>query len=193
MLHIFLSQIPLIAQAENATAQGPGSSAEATEAEVVEVEPEAEGEVELEKGKGEVIEVELPAFLGRFGYDFFTGARNRIIRQEQMLTAATEAARAVPSAVPTAVTPTELARPPARDAISGFVGPVDMMDANVAATVPAKYVLAPGDRLTIRFWSDVLELQTLELVVDGKGEVIVPRVGSMVVRSMTLAQFQDAV
>jgi protein involved in polysaccharide export with SLBB domain len=194
MPHVFLSQIPLIAQAENATAQGPESSAEATGAEVVEVEPKAEEEVELEKGKGEVIEVELPDFLGRFGYDFFTGARNRIIRQEQMLTAATEAARATPSAeAPTVVVPTELARPPARDAISGFVGPVDMMDANVAATVPAKYVLAPGDRLTVRFWSDVLELQTLEIVVDEKGEVIVPRLGSMVVRSMTLAQFQDAV
>ena len=117
------------------------------------------------------------ASLKRFGYDFFTGAKNRILKLEESLAEATGKLPA-PSVV--------------RDAISGFVGPVDMMSANVAATVPAKYVLGPGDRLTLRLWTDVVEPQTIPLVVDSTGEIIIPKAGKIVARGMTLAQFQEA-
>ncbi len=94
------------------------------------------------------IEAEAPAPLKRFGYNFFTGARHRVLKLEESLAEAT------------GETPTSSV---IRDAISGFVGPVDMMSANVAATVPPKYVLGPGDRLTLHFWSDVevMEFQTV--------------------------------
>ncbi|MFC1715305.1 SLBB domain-containing protein [Candidatus Poribacteria bacterium] len=118
-----------------------------------------------------------PASLKKFGYDFFTGAKNRILKLEESLTEATGELPA-PSAV--------------RDAISGFVGPMDMMSANVTATVPAKYMLGPGDRLTLRLWTDVMEPQTIPLVVDNNGEIAVPKVGKIVARGMTLAQFQEA-
>jgi len=121
--------------------------------------------------------IEVPAPPERFGYRFFTGARNRIVKLEESLAEATGAAPA-PAMV--------------RDAVSGFVGPMDMMGANVAATVPSKYALGPGDRITLRFWSDVLEYQNLVVIVDDKGEVEIPRAGKMVVRGMTLAQFQEA-
>jgi len=168
---------------------------EVSEAKVVEdkvpaedLKPVVKPEVEKEKIKKPELEkkeslispsVETPVPIpARFGYDFFTGARNRILKLEESLTEAT------------VETPTSSA---IRDALSGFVGPIDMMSANVAATVPSKYILGPGDRLTIYYWSDVevMELQTASLVVDDKGEVIIPKVRKIVVRGMTLAQFQE--
>lgn len=146
-------------------------------------EPESEGkgeESEIGKELGDFIRAQAFDFPRRFGYEYFTGARNRIT----MLEAELGGAR-VPRAA---------SQLTARDAISGFVGPVEMMGANVAATVPSKYVLNPGDRLTIQFWSDILELQTIHVVIDSKGEVIIPNIGSPIVaRGMTLAQFQSAV
>ena len=69
-----------------------------------------------------------------------------------------------------------------------------MMDSNVSVTVPVQYALRPGDKLKIQYWSDVLELQTVEIIVDSKGEVEIPRIGEpIVVRGMTLEQFQKAV
>jgi len=169
---------------------GEAPPEEVGEAEAAEVEPDVTPEAEKEGIKkpaleededasAGVIDVEVPVPLKRFGYDFFKGARNRILKLEESLA---EATGEVPTSSVT------------RDAISGFVGPVDMMSANVAATVPSNYVLGPGDRLTIHFWSDVevMELQTVSLVVDDRGEVIIPRARKIVVRGMTLPQFQEA-
>ena len=159
---------------------------EATESES-EVTPEAEKErvekPDLEKSEYlkeiQRDDVKASAPPKRFGYDFFTGARNRMLKLEESLAEVT-------GEMPTSSV--------VRDAISGFVGPMDMMNANVAATVPSKYVLGPGDRLTLHYWSDVevMELQTVSLVVDDRGEVIIPRARKIVVRGMTLAQFQEA-
>ena len=128
-------------------------------------------------GETERSAVEIPVSFKRFGYNFFAGARNRILRLEESVENDTEAAPSL-SAV--------------KDAISGFVGPMDMVNANVTATVPSKYVLGPGDRLTLHFWSDIEELQTVSLIVDDKGEVVIPKARKMVVRGMTLAQFEEA-
>ncbi len=126
------------------------------------------------------IKIEIPEPPERFGYRFFTGARNRILKLEDSLIAMAGATGMAP--VPSMV----------RDALSGFVGPMDMVNANVTATVPSKYVLGPGDRITLHFWSDLLEYQTVLLAVDDNGEIEIPKSGKMVVRGMTLEQFQEA-
>ena len=154
-----------VAQIETPSEE-PGDSGAATES-------------ELEGGKeAEQLETERLPSLRKFGYDFFTSSRNRILRLEKTYVEAQDGTVPVPLK--------------ARDAISGFVGPIDMMGANVAATVPAKYVLGPGDRLTIHFWSEATELQTVSVVVDNAGEILLPKTGKMIVRGMTLMQFEAA-
>ncbi|MBM3212489.1 hypothetical protein FJZ33_09725, partial [Candidatus Poribacteria bacterium] len=179
-----LAQTPVIQQDANADIT-PGTQAEASPvpqspidtkplAETSGIQEEISEEVEPGKAPGNVISQPGIDFPRRFGYDYFAGARSKIIAQEQTL-------------VDRPLTRVE------KDAISGFVGPIDMMSANVTATVPSKYVLSPGDKLKVQYWSDVVEPQTINLVVDSKGEVTIPKIGEpIVVRGMTLAQFQDA-
>ncbi len=123
----------------------------------------------------EDLSVIVPQLPKRFGFDFFASARNRILNLEK-------------NGQPIDISLSE------KDAISGFVGPMDMASSSVQATVPPRYVLGPGDRIIVNFWSDVVELQTETLVVDSKGEVVIPKSGRiMVVRGMTLSQFEEAV
>ncbi|MGB9596746.1 MAG: SLBB domain-containing protein, partial [Candidatus Poribacteria bacterium] len=74
-----------------------------------------------------------------------------------------------------------------------FVGPMDMANANIQATVPDRYTLGPGDKINITYWTDIVEPKTEILTVDEKGEVTTEKLGKMVVRGMTLAQFEEAV
>ncbi|MBD3184573.1 hypothetical protein GF312_19990, partial [Candidatus Poribacteria bacterium] len=114
----------------------------------------------------------------RFGFDFFTGARNRILKIEDKVKDGKDI---------------DITSPTVKDAISGFVGPIDMMDSNVSANIPSKYILSPGDRLTLHFWSDMeVDIQSIPLMVDSKGEVIIPKIGNISARGMTLAQFEEA-
>ena len=129
----------------------------------------------------ERVEAKFPVALTRFGYDFFAGARNRILEPDKVIPAENYGAEKRET---TTVQ---------KDAISGFVGPIDMMNTNVNATVPDRYILGPGDRINITYWTDVIELRTESLIVDDNGEVTIEKLGKMVVRGMTLAQFQDAV
>jgi protein involved in polysaccharide export with SLBB domain len=119
----------------------------------------------------------VDARLKRFGYDYFEGARNRILSLETTLTDLED--RDIPP-------------PSIKDAISGFVGPIDMMKGNVNAIVPHNRILRPGDRLTLIFWSDQIPLEQHEIVVDQQGNVLLPQVGRFVVRGMTLDQFERA-
>lgn len=119
--------------------------------------------------------IEVSQSSKRFGLDFFISAKNRILNLEKN------------------GQPTDFSSPE-KSAISGFVGPMDMVSSSVQATVPPRYILGPGDRITVNFWSDVVELQTETLVVDNNGEVVIPKTGRiMVVRGMTLSQFEEAV
>jgi len=139
----------------------------------------------------ERIEAKFPPTLTRFGYDFFAGARNRILKSDknissnEMISAENDA-----ETIQTRTEQTGIAQ---KDAISGFVGPIDMMNANVNATVPDRYILGPGDKITITYWTDVMDLTTESLIVDENGEVTIEKLGKIVARGMTLAQFQDAV
>ena len=110
--------------------------------------------------------------LRRFGYDYFEGARKRILRIEETLRE-----RGIPSAT-------------VKDAISGFVGPTEMMSNNVNAIVSHNRVLEPGDKLTVIYWSDQTPLSRHNLVVDNQGHIILPGVGQLVVRGMTIDRFE---
>jgi len=59
--------------------------------------------------------------------------------------------------------------------------------------MPPLYILSPGDRLTINYWGDLIELTTVRLVLDEKGDVIVTKAGKISARGMSLAHFQQAV
>src|SRR3972149_7445412 len=85
--------------------------------------------------------------LRRFGMPFFKPARNRILTLEEMMR--------------------QGKRPPVdqRDALSGFVGPLDMVSSYVNATIPPQYVLNPGDTVIIHYWGDLLELTELSLTL----------------------------
>ena len=110
--------------------------------------------------------------LKRFGYDYFEGARKRILRIEETL-----GEQGIP---PSTV----------KDAISGFVGPTEMMSNNVNAVVPHNRVLGPGDKLTVIYWSDQTPLNRHDLVVDNQGNVILPGIGQIVARGMTIDRFE---
>jgi len=204
---------PETSQADSDT---PVTPDEASVEEVIEEEQEEPEEPEEEKEE-QAASKEADELPKRFGYNFFAGARRRIrkleeilesgetlsesqiqvparqVPQRQVIPSQTSLDRISPEQSTTRQTLTTPAVSTAADAISGFVGPVEMMGSNVVATVPSKYVLGPGDKITLKFWSEALELQVVPLIVDSKGELILPGgAGKMVVRGMTLVQFQEA-
>ncbi len=113
---------------------------------------------------------------GQFGMDFFAPARKRILALENQI-------------ISGQVTLPGLQQ---KDALSGFVGPLEMVTSSVYAAIPQRYVLSPGDTVTLVFWGKILELQKVSLVVEKTGEVTLPKVGKIVVQGMTLDQFQNA-
>lgn len=79
------------------------------------------------------------------------------------------------------------------DASRYFVGPFDMMGANVFVPAPDRYQLGPGDVLTIRVWSDTMDPQEFTAKVSARGTVDLPVSGKqIVVRGQTLAQAEAA-
>ena len=112
----------------------------------------------------------------RYGYDFFANAKNIILKAEKNQLAD--------------IYKDKITK---KDAISGFVGPMDMMNANVNATVPDNYILGANDKITVTYWTDAVEPVTEFLIVNEKGEVTIEKLGKMVVRGMTLAQFEETV
>lgn len=128
-----------------------------------------------EKGNKQLEEKTSAGQLGRYGFDLFAPSRKRILMLEE------------------AISKGEI--PPAlqKDALAGFVGPLDMISASVNASIPPQYVLNPGDQVTVYYWGDLIELISLKLKIDENGEVAIPQAGKMVVRGMSLAQFQKAV
>ena len=111
----------------------------------------------------------------RYGFDLFTASRRRILYLEDALSKG------------------ELPPALSKDAISSFVGPLDMLSAAVNASVPLRYALSPGDEITLYYWGDLIELTTVKLKLDAGGEVAIPQAGKIVARGMSLPQFQKAV
>jgi protein involved in polysaccharide export with SLBB domain len=125
---------------------------------------------DLKDAKGETVQR-----LRRFGLDLFAPSRKRVLFLEEALSRGE-----VPAALQ-------------KDALSGFIGPLDMVSSIVNASAPPQYVLSPNDRITVYYWGDLIELTTLNLALDDKGEVSVPRAGRFVARGMSLPQLQKAV
>ncbi|MBI4651328.1 SLBB domain-containing protein [Candidatus Desantisbacteria bacterium] len=134
---------------------------------------ETKKQPEKEKLKQEKKPVQIPV-LERFGMNFFVPSRKRMIAIEEKISQG------------------ELYQIGQSNAISGFVGPLDMVSSTVNATVPPRYALSPGDSIIVFYWGDAIELTNIKLVLDNKGEVSVPKIGRIVARGMTLNQFQDA-
>jgi protein involved in polysaccharide export with SLBB domain len=110
-----------------------------------------------------------------FGLGHFAPARKRILTLEE------------------AISSGKMLTTLQKDALAGFVGPLDMVSTSVNASMPPLYILSPGDRLTINYWGDLIELTTVHLVLDERGDVIVTKAGKISARGMSLAQFQQAV
>ncbi len=118
--------------------------------------------------------VEETTELTIFGMNFFLPARNRILALEKILKT---------GSLPQSSEP---------NALSGFVGPLDMVSSNVNATIPDKYILGAGDNVIIYFWADSIALTSYKLNVNNQGDISVPQLGKLTVRGMTITQLQDA-
>jgi protein involved in polysaccharide export with SLBB domain len=134
-------------------------------------------EIKAIDGKIDMPESKSPILSRLYGYDFFSSSRNRIIESEKIKMLLSDT------------------RTETKDAISGYIAPIDMKDADINATIPDRYILRPGDKITLTYWSESNATnQNIEsIIVDDKGEVMINRVGKMVVRGMTLLQFQESV
>lgn len=116
-----------------------------------------------------------PPQLRRYGVELFRSGRARIQAIEEMI-----GKGQIPPVAQ-------------KDAIAGFVGPIDMGTASVNASVPPSYALSPGDQVTVYYWGDMMELTSVKIQLDDKGEVTIPKAGRLVARGMSLSQFQSAV
>ena len=113
--------------------------------------------------------------LRRYGVDSFALSRKRILVLEEAIGK---------GEIPAALN---------KDALAGYVGPLDMVSSTVNASIPPQYAINPGDQVTVYYWGDLIELISLKLKVDENGEVSIPQTGRLVVRGMSLPQFQKAV
>jgi protein involved in polysaccharide export with SLBB domain len=83
----------------------------------------------------------------------------------------------------------------AGDPVNAFeevADPLSQLYRNVTASVPPTYQLAPGDSITVRYWSAKHELKTLTTIVDPQGSVALPQMGLVVVRGLTVTQAEQA-
>lgn len=79
-----------------------------------------------------------------------------------------------------------------KDALSGYVGPLEMISSYVQTGTPERYYLSPGDEIFITYWGNNVPLTTRLLTVTPYGEVQDPGFGKIVARGMTLEQFEKA-
>ncbi len=80
---------------------------------------------------------------------------------------------------------TEGAGGSAVNAFQDVADPLSQLYRNVLASVPTNYQLAPGDTLTVRYWSPTQEARTVTRTVDTRGEIVMEGVGPVVVRGLT--------
>jgi protein involved in polysaccharide export with SLBB domain len=142
--------------------------------------------------------VEGEQALQRFGVWYFEGARRRIRnleRQVRQLAPAQPSDHETESPAPSTAAPQQPSLTAVlQDAVTGFVGPTDLLDANALMSIPHQQTIFPGDELTVVAWSPSVETppETYHLQVSPEGEVLLPTEGRLVVRGMTLEQFEAA-
>ena len=73
------------------------------------------------------------------------------------------------------------------------VDPLTQMMSNLTASIPPSYQLAPGDALTVRYWSTTHPVQEFTTTVDPQGAIQMEQGRRVVVRGLTLGQAESLV
>ena len=73
------------------------------------------------------------------------------------------------------------------------VDPLTQMLSNLTASIPPSYQLAPGDALTVRYWSATHPVQEFTTTVDPQGTILLDQGRRVVVRGLTLGQAENLV
>jgi protein involved in polysaccharide export with SLBB domain len=73
------------------------------------------------------------------------------------------------------------------------VDPLTQMLSNLTASIPPSYQLAPGDALTVRYWSATHPVQEFTTTVDPQGAILLDQGRRVVVRGLTLGQAESLV
>ena len=76
--------------------------------------------------------------------------------------------------------------------LAGAVDPLTQIGSNLTASIPPSYQLAPGDALTVRYWSATHPAHEFRTTVDAQGAVTLDQGRKLVVRGLTLGQAEDA-
>ena len=141
---------------------------------------------------------ETEQILQRFGISYFEGSRNYIRNLEEQVSRL----QTTPTTEGPPQQPTEMTKPLfpptsaiVKDAITGFVGPTDLLNANALVNIPHNQVVEPGDTLYVTSWSETSGQPpaTITVIVEPDGDAVVPPYGRMTVVGMTLEQFERAV
>ena len=153
---------------DKSTAQQPAATAEKpAEFKGMTIDTPVSGAKGTEKQSG-------VAALHPVGYEYFAPARQRIIAVEQAIRS---------GKVP------EVRR---REALEGYVGPLDMISSHVDTGTPERYFLSPGDAITLTYWSSDQQQETITIVINDDGSVEIPGAGRFIAQGMTLDQFEGA-
>lgn len=133
---------------------------------------------------------EADQILQRFGISYFEGSRKYIRNLEEQVNRAHLQTKETPPSSPL---------PPVsaivKDAITGFVGPTDLLNANVLMSIPHNQIIEPGNVLYVTSWSETSGQPptTITVKVEPDGTAVVPPYGRLTVVGMTLEQFENAV
>ena len=146
--------------------------------------------------------------LRRFGDEFFEAGRERIRqtrrRLKRMELEAAEGTAPAPPVDP-AAPPVPVQPPPTpvqppfaseallRNAVTGYIGPLDQLDSNAFLNIPHRRIVSPGDVLRAVWWSAAgnVEPQRMRLVVSPEGEVNAPPHGRLVILGKTLGEAEE--
>ncbi|MBU1152666.1 SLBB domain-containing protein [bacterium] len=170
--------LPTSVQSPEETSLKPTSTSPKSIKESPEIPADKEILKEKEKvvTKKEAITIEEEKKTQRFGFSYFAPAKKRIKQIEALITEG----KTLPLLPP-------------KSALTGMVGPMEMISGEVIATPPAQYILSEGDKLNLYFWGDFLELRNILLLIEADGMVNIPSAGRIMAKGLNLEQFENAV
>ena len=81
-----------------------------------------------------------------------------------------------------------------RNAVTGYIGPLDQLDSNALLNIPQRRIVEPGDALRAVWWSEAggAEPQTRRLEVSAEGEAVMPPYGAISLFGKTLGEAEEA-
>lgn len=126
-----------------------------------------------------------------FGYSFFDTARKNVQRIEQNILYKKSAETSENETIPSESEKQNRTSFTQQNAISGFVGPMEMVSNSIYTTIPKRYILSPNDVIKLSFWGKLTEFKELVLAIDKHGFLTIPKGGKLVASGMTLYQLQE--